>query len=682
MDLNRRNILCVLLILVLWNTCLITKASSYHYSGTEGECDGWTYTISSDGVVLDGYEYEIEDETFVIPSTVDGYDVKIINDLYLESSDVENLVIEEGIESIEGLNGYLPYLQSIEIPSSVSEIIVDESSFLFEDSTDWESIDVDEDNPYYETIDGVLYGKQCLELYRVPVGRTGSYEVFEEYSIDDYAFAYSQIEHVTCPSSEYSIGHHAFYECDQLESIKFNDSLYYIGEYAFYRCEALEKVYIEGSIDEIGGCAFEECESLEEIYLNAPVKDLEYNVFRDCSNVTTLTIGYKVPTILTNWFVSFDKLRNITIDPRNVNYCYENGALYDSGKAYLISILDKTISNYVMPSSVKYIVDYAIYNCRNLESVQCSAVLEKITDGNFEECENITFLQLPINLKMIGCYFGDLKNLKKLSIPESVNYIVEYAFNDFEGDVYVVENSYAHNFVQKLDCKFVLTKDVAPGQNNNSNSNATNNTSNPNNQITQGNTVNQGVSTIDEKYAFVPAGYIVEKIIDKEIIKKKGKIKKGTVLSSKTNKYKVLNAKKKTVSYIGPKKKKTNIVIPNYIMIRKKKYKVVQIADGAVKNNKYVKKVTIGNQVQKIGKKAFYGCTKLEEVYMGKNIKQISSYAFYNCKALSRLVMNSSKIKSVGSKSFYYTKKGLQARVPDNKMGEYKKKFEPAIKGV
>lgn len=112
--------------------------------------------------------------------------------------------------------------------------------------------------------------------------------------------------------------------------------------------------------------------------------------------------------------------------------------------------------------------------------------------------------------------------------------------------------------------------------------------------------------------------------------------KKETIFKHKKTgaKYKVTTSTKgsATVEYVAPAKKNAkNIVIPASVKINGVKYKVTSIEKNAFKNCKSLKSVTIGKNVKKIGKKAFYGCSNLETIIIKTtklNEKNIGKKAF------------------------------------------------------
>lgn len=106
-----------------------------------------------------------------------------------------------------------------------------------------------------------------------------------------------------------------------------------------------------------------------------------------------------------------------------------------------------------------------------------------------------------------------------------------------------------------------------------------------------------------------------------------------------------------TVAYVTPSVKAEKVVtIPAVVMIDGRKFKVTAIAAGAFKNERRLKKVTIGKHVTKIGTKAFKGA-----------------------KALKKIVIKSKKLKIVGKNAFKGISKKAVMEVPEKQLKLYKK---------
>ncbi len=104
----------------------------------------------------------------------------------------------------------------------------------------------------------------------------------------------------------------------------------------------------------------------------------------------------------------------------------------------------------------------------------------------------------------------------------------------------------------------------------------------------------------------------------------------GTVSTSNGD-YQVITANgTKSITYTAPSdNNKTTVTVPTTVKINGKKYKVTSIAKNAFKNNRKLKKITIGKNIKTIGAKAFYGCTNLKKVtFKTKVLKKIGKKAF------------------------------------------------------
>ncbi len=125
---------------------------------------------------------------------------------------------------------------------------------------------------------------------------------------------------------------------------------------------------------------------------------------------------------------------------------------------------------------------------------------------------------------------------------------------------------------------------------------------------------------------------------------------------------------KNTVEYAGPTNQKAaTVTIPDVIVVNGATYHVTSIAKNAFKNNKSLKKITIGNYIDKIGDNAFYGCTSLASVKLGKNVTAIGNKAFYNCKKLTSITIPS-KVNKIGKQAFYKCSKLKKITIKTSKL--------------
>ncbi len=130
-------------------------------------------------------------------------------------------------------------------------------------------------------------------------------------------------------------------------------------------------------------------------------------------------------------------------------------------------------------------------------------------------------------------------------------------------------------------------------------------------------------------------------------------VKTGTKVVISNLKYTVTAAgSTRTVKFTGVQKKAKKVVIPASVKVSGKKYKVTAIAKNALKGNKKIQKLTIGSNIAKIGKKVFYGCSKLKSIVIKS--KKLTS-------------------KNTGSKAFKGINSKAVIKVPEGKVKSYKK---------
>lgn len=123
-------------------------------------------------------------------------------------------------------------LKSISIPSSVTSIGF---PLIFWGTDSITQINVENQNPNYCSLDGVLFNKDTTALLTCPTGRNSGYTIPDGIkSIGDYAFANCYgLSSITIPNSVTSIGIETFIFCKSLTSIKLPENITTIGNDAF-----------------------------------------------------------------------------------------------------------------------------------------------------------------------------------------------------------------------------------------------------------------------------------------------------------------------------------------------------------------------------------------------------------------------------------------------------------------
>ena len=218
----------------------------------------------------------------VIPDSV----VKIGVMAFCGCSDLTSVIIPDSVTSIgETAFWGCRSLTSITIPDSVTSIGV----WPFAYCTSLTSILVDENNPSFCSIEGILYTKNASTLICFPAGKNKITIPDGVTSIGNEAFrGCAGLISIVMPDSITNIGEKAFYGCSGLTSIDIPDSIKSIDDKAFHDCSGLTSIDIPDSVTIIGRSAFSSCSSLTSIIIPDSITIIDIDAFYYCSSLTDL----------------------------------------------------------------------------------------------------------------------------------------------------------------------------------------------------------------------------------------------------------------------------------------------------------------------------------------------------------------------------------------------------------
>ncbi|MHC1764595.1 MAG: leucine-rich repeat domain-containing protein [Verrucomicrobiia bacterium] len=216
--------------------------------------------------------------SYTIPNTVTnltGYSGKFADSSpFSGCTGLTSLTIPSSVTNIGWLAVWqCTSLTNVTIPSSVISI----DHFALYSCSSLMAIEVDSLNPYYSSLDGILFDKLQTELIDFPEGRGGGYTIPKSVtSIGGRAFLYcTNLTSVTIGESVTNIGGGAFEGCTSLTSVTIGKSVTTIGMDTFHTCSGLTSVTIPGSVTSIGNGAFNWCISLRSAYFEGQPPSLE-----------------------------------------------------------------------------------------------------------------------------------------------------------------------------------------------------------------------------------------------------------------------------------------------------------------------------------------------------------------------------------------------------------------------
>lgn len=159
----------------------------------------------------------------------------------------------------------------------------------FNSCTLLESIEVEEGNEKYSSVDGVLFDKDKNILDRFPrMHKATSYHIPEGVEkISFSAFSWCEnLKEISFPNSVKEIGAFAFISCKNLEEVTIPDSVKGIGFLAFECCENLKQVMISNNVTWLCFKTFSGCINLERIYIPNSVTEFDDRIFEKCNKLT------------------------------------------------------------------------------------------------------------------------------------------------------------------------------------------------------------------------------------------------------------------------------------------------------------------------------------------------------------------------------------------------------------
>jgi hypothetical protein len=302
-------------------------------------------------------------------------------------------------------------LKSVTIPKSAAYIAIGYEVFAGCDSLT--SINADDGNPAYASVDGVLFNKAKDSLLVYPCGRQGAY---------------------TVPKSVAYIENSAFSGAAGLTSIMAapdNAHFSSVDGVLFNKDKTVLIQYPEGKPDD--SCTIpNSVTGIRKSEFKHFIRDWKKDgAFYPCRYLKAVTIPGGLAEIEIEEFLYCDNLTSINVAADNVNYHSIDGVLFDKDKTTLILYpRGRRQGAYTIPNSVAAIGDGAFYECGNLTSVAFGKSVASIGKKAFYECKNLTSVTLGGSVASIGnqAFFG-CAGLTSITIPNGVESIGEWAFS-------------------------------------------------------------------------------------------------------------------------------------------------------------------------------------------------------------------------------------------------------------
>ncbi len=242
-------------------------------------------------------------------------------------------------------------------------------------------------------------------------------------ALGDACFALKDIKQIEIPATVKSIGDGCFFGNSVMESFYIGANIEAIGTGAFSYCNALKEVKVAAenkffsvydnviyskkfkNLISAGAAsgkvklaedtvnilpyAFEGNHKIAKVSCNPKLSVIGDNAFYDCRNLEYFKIPSKVKLFNDNPFKYCVSLKELKTDPSNKNYSSKNGVLYTKSGKTLVAY-PGCEGEFIIPSEVKYIGDYAFMGADKLESLVLSVNVKTVGKGAFYDCRKLS----------------------------------------------------------------------------------------------------------------------------------------------------------------------------------------------------------------------------------------------------------------------------------------------------
>ena len=444
-------------------------------------------------------------------------------------------------------------------------------------------------------------------------------------------------EGITYPVT--SIDNQAFYECSGLTSVTILNGVTSIGEYAFEKCSGLTSVTIPNSVTSIGSSAFKGCSGLTSITIPNSVTSIGSFAFEGCSGLTSITIPNSVTSIGSSAFLGCSGLTtvNVLCSPTSIG-----SDIFINCNKINEAVFDCETVTSIMRGKT------------SLEKITIKESVNKIVDYAFSGCSGLTSVTIPNSVTSLGSYaFSGCSGLTSVTIPNSVTSIGSSAFSRCSGLTSVtIPNSVTSIGSSVFSGCSGLTSVTIPNSVTSIGSSAFSGCSGltfvtiPSSVTSIGDNAFSGCSGLTTvnilcsptsigSGIFDNSNKINEAVFDCETI--------TSIMSGKTSLGKItINGSVKNIesSAFSGCSGLTSVIIPN---------SVTSIGSSAFQDCSGLTSVTIPNSVTSIGSYAFWGCSGLTTVNVLCSPTSIGSGIFINCNNIKEAVFDCETITSIMS---------------------------------
>jgi len=362
----------------------------------------YEYLISGGKATLVEYKKKSDTGSFTVPSAIGGYKVTEIEDVCFSQCALSSVTIPNSVTRI----GDIAFEKCKQLTTvTFGAGLKDFGTNVFSETPKLASINVSASNPYFKSVNGVLFSKDGTVIYSYPVAKPDT-----EFVV---------------PNTVKSVEHYAFDGANNLRSLTVGTGMVAISDLAFIGALNVETVKILGEVTYIGNNAFGNINKLTSINIPDTVTYIGKEAFQDDKALKSLLIPKSVNYIGVDAFEA--------TDPDFVVYCYSDSYAIQYCETYNIQyeLIDSALSSIsvsTMPTKTEY--------CPNTELDATGLLLNAVyTNGITKTVQSGYVLSVPdmstTGTKSVTVSYTDN------GVTRSTSFTVQVLPHDFAFSAYV-----------------------------------------------------------------------------------------------------------------------------------------------------------------------------------------------------------------------------------------------------
>lgn len=224
------------------------------------------------------------------------------------------------------------------------------------------------------------------------------------------------LEELVIEAKVEEIGEKVFLQCTSLRTVVLPDTVKKIGAAAFSDCTNLEKINLPDGLITIETGGFSRCKALKEIEIPHSMEELasgfHHGVFNGCSSLKNVALPPKLKEIADSSFSGCSELEQVTYSENVKRIGY--GAFEGCGK----------LEKFDVTKEIE-VGSAAFRGCNKFADENGFIIVNDVLYGYIAEDKEVT---IPDGVKMISHNVFEGKGIEKITLPEGLTEIQQYAF--------------------------------------------------------------------------------------------------------------------------------------------------------------------------------------------------------------------------------------------------------------